>query len=629
MLRSCLVQIIFVVASKLVWKEAFMPCWRNSSQIRRLKASCVLLDAANAFNNLNCDQALAEIRKLWPRGARFAFNVYKGHKVIFVSGDEVHSKTGSTQGCGIAMQMHAVGSSPMILEVKKDVPDVIQVLFADDDAGGGKIKSLKVWAEKMIELGPPRGIFAEPTKSLLVVKPEFVGQAQELFADLQIPVVSSGKHLGGCVGDEGEMLDFVKKKVARWVKCVEFLAEAARKHPHEAYTSSTKSLQSEWRFLQRLIPGSSPCFKELEDVIAYVVFIPALVGRRVSDLEKRLFALPTRFAGLGIGVPSKQAQTAHDLSVASTSMVREAIQEGRRLDVPGHRAFFGVKQREHRAAAEAEHKAELEAVLLELEPDRRMRIRAQIDSKATAWLSALPLAEHSFDLSAEQWRDRLALQVGWQLKGLPAKCDGCGEPFTTDHALCCLHGGNVKIGHDQLRDGMVDFCMKAYGNCIREPVVRAASQRAMDGENDGLIADFATRGVWERSQDYLFDTRIVHAGSPGRASRGISYSSVLNSQARLKINKYKVAAEERRATFCPLIITVDGVAHASFQAFLRRVSAQLSAKWRRPLSSVTNWVRVRMQISLIRAVDLRLRGSRLKWTSSGFEDGAGLPFLRQ
>ena len=65
-------------------------------------------------------------------------------------------------------------------------------------------------------------------------------------------------------------------------------------------------------------------------------------------------------------------------------MVREAIQEGRRLNVPGHRAFFGVKQREHRVAVEAEHKAELEAVLLELEPDRRMRIRAQIDSKATA-----------------------------------------------------------------------------------------------------------------------------------------------------------------------------------------------------------------------------------------------------
>ncbi|CAN0071524.1 unnamed protein product, partial [Heterosigma akashiwo] len=106
--------------------------------------------------------------------------------------------------------------------------------------------------------------------------------------------------------------------------------------PHEACISFTKSLQSEWRFLQRLIPGSSPCFKKLDDAIARV-FIPALVGRRVSDLEKHLFVLPTRFAGLGIGVPSKQAQPAYDLSVAATSMVREAIQEGRRLDAPVHR----------------------------------------------------------------------------------------------------------------------------------------------------------------------------------------------------------------------------------------------------------------------------------------------------
>ena len=33
-----------------------------------------------------------------------------------------------------------------------------------------------------------------------------------------------------------------------------------------------------------------------------------------------------------------------------------------------------------------------------------------------------------------------------------------------------------------------------------------------------------------------------------------------------------------------------------------------------------------MQTSLIRAVELSLRGSRLKWTSSGFEDGAGCLF---
>jgi len=78
----------------------------------------------------------------------------------------------------------------------------------------------------------------------------------------------------------------------------------------------------------------------------------------------------------------------------------------------------------------------------------------------------------------------------------------------------------VKIGHDQLRNAMVDVCMKAYGNCTRGPVVRAVSQRAKeDGGSGGLIVDFSTRDVWEGSRDCLFDTRrIIHAGSPGCAS---------------------------------------------------------------------------------------------------------------
>ena len=64
------------------------------------------------------------------------------------------------------------------------------------------------------------------------------------------------------------------------------------------------------------------------------------------------------------------------------------------------------------------------------------------------------------------------------------------------------------------------------------------------------------------------------------------------------------------------------------QAFLRRIAAWLSAKWQKPLSTVTHWVRVRVQFALIKAVDLRIRGSR-KWRSSGFEDGEGIAVLFQ
>ena len=144
-----------------------------------------------------------------------------------------------------------------------------------------------------------------------------------------------------------------------------------------------------------------------------------------------------------------------------------------------------------------------------------------------------------------------------------------------------------------------------------------------------MRADFVVRGVWEPDRDCLFDTRILHAGSPGRASQHISYQNSLNNSAREKARRYKAAAEERRATFCPLIVTVEGIAHQSMQAFLRRIAARLSAKWQKPLSTVSNWVRVRVQFALIKAVDLWTMGSRKRWRSSGFEDGEGIAVLFQ
>ena len=79
-----------------------------------------------------------------------------------------------------------------------------------------------------------------------------------------------------------------------------------------------------------------------------------------------------------------------------------------------------------------------------------------------------------------------------------------------------------------------------------------------------------------------------------------------------------------------MIVTVEGIAHQSMQAFLRRIAARLSAKWQEPLSTVSNWVlRVHVQFALIKAVDLRTRGSRKKWRSAGFKNDVGIAVLFQ
>jgi len=72
------------------------------------------------------------------------------------------------------------------------------------------------------------------------------------------------------------------------------------------------------------------------------------------------------------------------------------------------------------------------------------------------------------------------------------------------------------------------------------------------------------------------------------------------------------------------VCTTDGCLHREFEAFIKRVAAKLSSKWNKTYSQVMGWVRVKIQFALIRAVDLRLRGSRKRFRSLGLEDGAGM-----
>mmetsp|Transcript_93003 Transcript_93003/g.212805 ORF Transcript_93003/g.212805 Transcript_93003/m.212805 type:complete len:146 (+) Transcript_93003:131-568(+) len=98
--------------------------WKEFEEDPEVEA-VFLMDAANAFNRLNREQALfiAEVRKSWPRAARFIFNAYKGYKMIFVDGtDEIlYSKDGCTQGDPIAMLLYGVGVKPLFVVVKEKV----------------------------------------------------------------------------------------------------------------------------------------------------------------------------------------------------------------------------------------------------------------------------------------------------------------------------------------------------------------------------------------------------------------------------------------------------------------------------------------------------------------------------
>ena len=74
----------------------------------------------------------------------------------------------------------------------------------------------------------------------------------------------------------------------------------------------------------RAVPDLAKAMQPLEDAIRQQ-FIPALLGRTINDLERELFSLPARFAGLGIANPCTQCEKQFKSSEELTAPLLELI----------------------------------------------------------------------------------------------------------------------------------------------------------------------------------------------------------------------------------------------------------------------------------------------------------------
>ena len=139
-----------------------------------------------------------------------------------------------------------------------------------------------------------------------------------------VQIVNGHRFLGGVIGVCMTADNFVRKKVAMWIGCVEKLSKAATKSPQAAYTALSKSLQCEWSYLQQVKHNCGDAFVPLQDAILKA-FYPALFKGDMSDAESKLYSLPTRFAGLGINNPTETASSSYHTSTQGIKVVVDAI----------------------------------------------------------------------------------------------------------------------------------------------------------------------------------------------------------------------------------------------------------------------------------------------------------------
>ncbi len=129
-------------------------CWTDSrsrgSRPRRTRVfqdgteAALLVDASNAFNCLNREAALRlhNTRFVCPSISTMLINTYRVLTVLFMDGEEIYSREGTTQGDPLAMLMYAIATIPLIKRLPKSVT---QIWYADDATALGTITGLRDW----------------------------------------------------------------------------------------------------------------------------------------------------------------------------------------------------------------------------------------------------------------------------------------------------------------------------------------------------------------------------------------------------------------------------------------------------------------------------------------------------
>ena len=146
------------------------------------------------------------------------------------------------QGDPLAMAMHGIGTLPLILQLREDVT---QCWYADDATAGGKLLHIQAWRERVVSLGLQYRYHSNPTKTCLIVKPEHLQDAENLFSNTGIKITVQGhKHLGSPLGTRAFVEEFVRSKVDGWVPEIEKLSEIATFQPQAAYAAFTHGLTS-------------------------------------------------------------------------------------------------------------------------------------------------------------------------------------------------------------------------------------------------------------------------------------------------------------------------------------------------------------------------------------------------
>ena len=316
------------------------------------------------------------------------------------------SEEGVTQGDPLAMILYGLALVPLAEQLRKAFPDVIQPFYANDAVMAGRVSRIAAAMRLLETLGPARGYFPEASKSIFIVRPEDEAQSKVVLREFNFKYTSGNRYIGGFIGSAEKLDEWLTPQIDKWVAGIRILGRAAKKYPQTAYSGLVRSLQTEWTYLQRVVPGTEAAFKPIEKALMED-FLPALLGDSIATAAtlREQTCLPVRFSGLGIPNPVSNARFGHDLSVKMTASVSGTLRVGAPLNAMAYARESEKILRAANVDKELRLECNLAPLLAAADPAAARRMTRSRDTGA--WLTAVPNLFNGTELSADEFRDSL------------------------------------------------------------------------------------------------------------------------------------------------------------------------------------------------------------------------------
>ena len=382
------------------------------------------------------------------------------------------------------------------------------------------------------------------------------------------------RHLGAAIGSECFKKQYINEKIGHWINDVKEIADIAKEEPQAAYIAYVSGIAHRWSFVQRTVDGIAELFLPLENTIRHM-FLPALLGRQISDDERALLKLPLRFGGLGITDPSETAnqeyRSSKRITEALTRMIENQDQCLANLDKEESSC---TKKNIHKEKNET-YETAYQQILQNSPPVTKRCLELARQKGASSWLSCLPLKSLGYALNKEEFRDAIALRYGWTITGIPKFC-ACGKESDIDHLLTCPKGGYSIMRHNALRDCFAklleDFCkdVQIEPRLIRtqEELTRGTTQA------DGAKLDVAARGIWIPMDKTFLDIRVTHPNAPSQISKPIAsiFANHENEKKRTYLNR---VIEIEKASFTAVVFATTGGCAPEAEKLMTQIATPL------------------------------------------------------